>query len=48
MESGMGTEVGGKIGTKNGIDKKPGQDAARIWLNSYLQSISTTSTKGFC
>lgn len=30
---------GGKIGTENGMDKKPGQGTARIWLNGYCKEL---------
>lgn len=29
----------GEVGTENGMDKKPGQNAARIWLNSYCKAL---------
>lgn len=30
---------GGKTGTENGMDKKPGQGTARIWLNGYCKEL---------
>lgn len=30
---------GGKMGTENATDKKPGQGTATIWLNSYCKGL---------